>query len=97
MKSLLWYSWYFLKDRDRIIIVSARLYFCIKSDKLEMCFSRRRSFQQTNAQIRLFYFCPRVFVPFLEKSEDTKKYSIVKDSSADLGVNSKIVQIRPSQ
>ena len=24
-------------------------------------------------------------------------YSIVKDSSADLGVNSKIVQIRPSQ
>ena len=25
-----------------------------------------------------------------------KKYSIVKDSSADLGVNSKIVQIRPT-
>ena len=26
----------------------------------------------------------------------TYKYSIVKDSSADLGVNSKIVQIRPT-
>ena len=26
----------------------------------------------------------------------TKHYSIVKDSSADLGVNSKIVQIRPT-
>ena len=25
-----------------------------------------------------------------------KEYSIVKDSSADLGVNSKIVQIRPT-
>ena len=33
---------------------------------------------------------------FQKKANFTRIYSIVKDSSADLGVNSKIVQIRPT-
>ena len=33
---------------------------------------------------------------YFEVSHVPKNYSIVKDSNADLGVNSKIVQIRPT-
>ena len=54
------------------------------------------SFFQRKAHIRTQYFLKTNFVSTVNTQDLSLRYIIVKDSSADLGVNFKIVQNRPT-